>query len=588
MARIVPVLLFALAPLSAQLIQIPAGSLTIPDLVSGIRTPVAVDAFLLGETEVTQAEYEAITRTNPSTWKGPQRPVENVSWFDAIRYCNLRSRRENLKPCYDEATGRRDVSCTGYRLPTEAEWLLAAGPSGATPPAATLGDPSTKTTAVFKAALDRGTTPVRTHAANAAGVYDMAGNVWEWCDDWFRTRTSASSTRNPTGPLTGLERVIRGGSFVSSTSRWSRDYRSSMPPANRGRYTGFRVARTIAPPAELRPATAPFIPHNTPPAGFETATGNLTPLVPPGATAASWPAAAAKIRAKWDDLLAAPKPATGRAPATPVQTVEQTNFTGEIVALEVEPGIREKIYILRPSPASWTGPRPVLIVPFYDIDTPSNTDLGGRIFSPDRGVNAFAHTAAQHGYIAVAVRWFGESYGESYSEAVANLTVRHPGATGLGKWVTDARRVLDYVVTIPGADPQRIAIMGHSLGGKMALYAAALDTRIKATVSSELGMGFRMSNYEDYWYLGEKLATAPAGTDQHELLALIAPRPFLLIGGDEYDKADSWHYINAAKPVYKLLGAPDAIGYLNHGKGHTPTPDSIGAAFQWLDRFMRP
>jgi pimeloyl-ACP methyl ester carboxylesterase len=183
----------------------------------------------------------------------------------------------------------------------------------------------------------------------------------------------------------------------------------------------------------------------------------------------------------------------------------------------------------------------VIIVPFYDVDTPAAADLGGRSYAADRGTTAFAYTAAQRGYIAVAVRWFGESYGESSSEAVANLALRNPGATGLGKWVADARRVVDFIETLPDADANRIGIIGHSLGGKMALYAAALEPRIHVTVSSELGVGFKFSNYEDYWYLGDKILTAPAGTDQHELIALLAPRPFLLIGGDEYDKKESWY-----------------------------------------------
>jgi pimeloyl-ACP methyl ester carboxylesterase len=203
-------------------------------------------------------------------------------------------------------------------------------------------------------------------------------------------------------------------------------------------------------------------------------------------------------------------------------------------------------------------------------------------------VNAFAYTAAQHGYIAVAVRWFGESYGASYSEAVANLALRHPGSTGLGKWVADVRRVVDFIQTLPDADASRIGIMGHSLGGKMALYAAAFEPRIRATVSSELGVGFKFSNYEDYWYLGEKLAKAPAGMDQHELIGLIAPRPFLLIGGDEYDKKESWYYINAARAAYELSGSGKNVGYFNHHTGHTPTPEAVSVAFDWLDHFLKP
>lgn len=567
------------------------GSFEVLDQITTVKVQVTIDDFLLSATEVTQAAYEAVTGSNPSIYKGPQRPVENVSWSDAIRYCNLRSAKEKLRPCYDLQTGRRDESCEGYRLPTEAEWVHAAGPMpppGQLTQFGNLGDPTTKSVAVLQKSLAKGTTPVALFPANAAGLFDMRGNVWEWCGDYFDVRSTPDAIRNPAGPASGLAKVIRGGSFVSSTSRWSRDYRSSMSPDSRSRYTGFRIARSIAHFPE-RPFDRHtfFRPYNDAPQGFESSTGSLTLLLPHRASAAAWAGAAEKIRSKWEALLAAPDSTARKPSSRPIRAVHQRNFSGDLMELEMEPGIWEKIYVLKPA-TSAKAPRPVLIVPFYDVDTPAAADLGGRNFASDRGVNAFAYTAAQHGYIAVAVRWFGESYGESYSEAVANLALRHPGSTGLGKWVADARRVLDFISTLPDADPSRIGIMGHSLGGKMALYAAAFEGRITAVVSSEPGIGFKFSNYDDYWYLGDKLATASPGTDQHELIALVAPRPFLLIGGDEYDKSESWHYINAARPVFHLLGKPENIGYFNHHTGHTPSPESVSLAFRWLDHFLMP
>ena len=194
----------------------------------------------------------------------------------------------------------------------------------------------------------------------------------------------------------------------------------------------------------------------------------------------------------------------------------------------------------------------------------------------------------REGYIAVAIRWFGESYGESYNEAVANLKLRHPHCTGLGKWVWDAHRLLDYLYTLPEVDHQHIGIIGHSLGGKMALYAGAFDDRITAVVSSEPGIGLIFSNYDYYWYFGDFIRKVDKGTDQHELLGLIAPRPFLLIGGDMYDTAKSWYYINAARQVYDLYGKRLNIGYFNHHKGHPPTPEADWRAMEWLAHFLGP
>src|SRR5215472_10778404 len=116
------------AATSQEMVRVPAGGFEVVDQVTTLKLRVTVSEFLIGATEVTQKEYEEVTGVNPSFYKGADRPVENVSWWDAIRYCNLRSLREKLTPCYDLASGRRSPSCAGYRLPTEAEWTRAAGP----------------------------------------------------------------------------------------------------------------------------------------------------------------------------------------------------------------------------------------------------------------------------------------------------------------------------------------------------------------------------------------------------------------------------------------------------------------------------
>ncbi|MFN3323461.1 MAG: SUMF1/EgtB/PvdO family nonheme iron enzyme [Bryobacteraceae bacterium] len=591
--RTLPTLLLAAAlPLySTDMVWIPSGTVEITDPVTTLRLAVRVSDFLIGATEVTQQEYERELSTNPSLYRGPRRPVENVSWWDAIRYCNLRSIREGLPPCYDLATGELRPNCTGYRLPTETEWIRAAG---AAPPQeqrtrfAHLGFANTKSAADFKPFLERGPLDAGSLHPNEFGLYDMRGNVWEWCHDYHDPHPSPATLFDPTGPAQGIARVIRGGSFASTTSRWSRDYRSSMSPGHRSRFTGFRVARSLqdAPRRQAASDADLLSRFQHPPTAFESATGGLSPLPVSDGGADSWHQEAARIAAKWRELLR--EPVLGRRAPTvrPVAAAPVRDFAGQLSEFETEPGIWERIHVLRPRPAGGQ-PRPVLIVPYYDVDTPAGVNLGGRNFAGP-GIRNFAYMAAQRGYIAVSVRWFGESYGESYSEAVANLALRHPGSTGMGKWVSDARRLVDFIETLPGADPSRIGIIGHSLGGKMALYAAAFEPRITAVVSSEPGIGLGFSNYDDFWYLGDRVHQMPPGTDHHELLALVAPRAFLLIGGDDSDRDESWHYINAVRPVYRLLGKPEAIGYLNHRAGHTPTPESIASAFDWLDHFLKP
>lgn len=554
---------------AAEMVRVPGASKQVVEGETGVKLTISVDDFLIGSTEVTQAGYQAIAGENPSAYRGPNRPVENVSWWDAIRYCNLRSRKEGLEPAYDLITGRCDRTRNGYRLPTDAEWEVAAAGSDAA--SSNLGLTSTKSAAdLVKLVQEKGTRDAGFSKANPLGLHDMLGNVWEWTTDYFNPIPNS-----PQQGEFGRARIIRGGSFVSTRTQWARGYRSSIDPEHKGRYTGFRVCRSL--PRQPKTPPLDFSIFNRPPAGFETATGGLVPI----SSTDGW---RASILEKWKKLLGSPSIKAMSPEAKLLDTNVDMNYTGKLMALRTEPDSFEKIYIMYPHGDSRT-PRPVIIVPYYDVDTPAGRNMGGRSFMSG-GVRAYAQLAVQRGFIAVAIRWFGESYGERYDEAVANLKLRHPQWTGLGKWVWDAQRLIDYLVTQPEVDRDRIGIIGHSLGAKMALYAAAMDDRIKAVVFSEGGMGFKMSNYEDYWYLGEELAKFPAGTDQHELLALTAPRPFLLIGGDEYDGPQSWHYINALRPVYQRYDRPLNIGYFNHHTGHSPTTEAVGHGMEWLEYFL--
>jgi len=579
------------------MVRVPAHSYTAVDERTGIKVDIRLDAFLISPTEITEHEYRAVTESNPSEYRGDELPVQNVSWWEAIRYCNLRSVREGLHPCYDLSTGRCDRRQNGYRLPTEAEWTVAAAEESShrssqnTSAVAILGNRDTKDITLLLDIVKRGPAPVASRRPNRLGLYDMLGNVWEWCQDFFDPVVSYPAAGNPEGPGWGIARTIRGGSFASSTSGWSKGYRSSMAPDQRSRYTGFRVCRTAPDNVQPKPnAEEPnwFKPYNQAPKGFETATGNLSPLLNADGrvitTTTQWNDKAAQLKAKWKNLLGT---CPGDIPSPAIRTIKtfhEAAYIGTLAALQVEPDASEDVFIMEPNRPS-EKPRPAIIVPFYDVDAAAGKDMGGRRYTPP-GATSFALLAVQQGYVAIAVRWFGESYGESYSEAVSNLALRHPGCTGLGKWVFDAHQVVTYLSHRPDVDSTRIGIIGHSLGGKMALYAAAFDERIRVTVASEPGIGFSHSNYGDYWYFGKRLSAAPPGTDQHELLGLLAPRPFLLIGGDKFDDATSWYYINAARPVYALYGQTQNIGYLNHHQGHTPTPDATWRAIEWLHHFL--
>ena len=589
----------SLAGVKGDFVTIQAAEYEVTDGKTGIPVTVSVDSFRMATTEVTQKEFYEVMGFNPSYERGEDRPVENVSWWDAIKFCNLKSLREGLQPCYDLLSGECDFTKNGYRLPTDAEWSLAYGEGPKLDDEnihelANVGIANTRSAEqLLRRVRAHGTKPVGSFPANTNGLYDMLGNVWEWCYDYSDPQANhPMPLKNPRGPLWGVERVIRGGSFVTSLTGWNKELRSSMRPDYRSRFTGFRICRSIVhkPRRQNRKPDHFFVPYANVPDDLKNKTGELAPLLVDSTGHAisaldAWRKRREALRRKWQRLLGVPSMPAPEPRVRVLKKITDERYTEELLYLLVEPDFEEKILIMRPVEPVTT-PIPVIIVPYYDVDVPAGQNLGGRRFSPS-WVRSFAYQAVQRGYLAVAVRWFGESYGEKYDEAVANLKLRHPASTGLGKWVWDASRVVDYLYSLPEVDRDAIGIIGHSLGGKLALYAAAFDDRIKVTVASEPGIGLSFSNYDDYWYFGDFIRQLKDGTDQHELLALLAPRPFLLIGGDAYDGRKSWYYINAARNVYRLFDRPQNIGYYNHHSGHSPTPKAVKAAMDWLDYFLR-
>jgi formylglycine-generating enzyme required for sulfatase activity/fermentation-respiration switch protein FrsA (DUF1100 family) len=580
----IPALLSAAAP--PELLPVPEGPVELAETATGFTFSAQVGSFLIGRAEIAQLEYRRVMEASPSYYRGDDRPVESVSWWDAVRYCNRRSELERLRPCYDLKTGQRQFTCNGYRLPTEAEWRRAAGDGK--PPAQsrmrTTGHVNVQD--LLDPFQAQGTAPVASGSPNPLGLHDLFGNVWEWCEDWFNAETIVDATSDPAGPLYGSGRVIRGGSFLTSQSRWNKRLRSSAPPDQRSPFTGFRVVRTIA------PAGPPVEPDEAWLRTFQQKPPAMGPLPqsllqPEGRVIAGreeWVRRAAELRKQWMDVLGAPRLPIQPPSVRVVQQVRDFAWSGELIELSAEPGYPSRALIVEPA-RKRSQRLPVVIVPFYDVDSPAGVNLGGRLFNAP-GVRAFARLAAQRGFLAAGIRWFAEGDGEGYDEAVLALARRHRHCTGLGKWIWDAQRLVDYLVSRPDVDPDRIGIIGHSLGGKMALYAAAFDPRIAAVVSSEPGISLGFSNYGDFWYFGDNLRQLPKSADQHELLGLIAPRPFLLIAGESSDGGKSWPFLESAREVYNLYGAPLHIGMINHRSGYSPTPAPVNQAMEWLARFL--
>jgi formylglycine-generating enzyme required for sulfatase activity len=184
--------------------------------------------YHLGATEVTQAQWESVMGSNPSKFKGRDLPVENVSWDDAMAYCRKLTERER-------AAGRLAAGYA-YTLPTEAQWEYAyrAGTTGAY--AGDLGS-----MAWYGENSGNKTHAVATKRANAWGLYDMHGNVWEWCSDWYGSYASGRVV-DPTGARSGTGRIARGGSWFNDASYCRSALRSRDSPDYRINGLGFRLA----------------------------------------------------------------------------------------------------------------------------------------------------------------------------------------------------------------------------------------------------------------------------------------------------------------------------------------------------------
>lgn len=191
---------------------------------------VRIDAFLMDIHEVTQEHFETLMGMNPAKFKNPNHPVEQLGWYSAITYCNMRSLREGLDPCYDLETAVCNFDANGYRLPTEAEWEYACR-AGSTEPFAFGNDErQLGVHAWYEDNASGATQPVKQKSPTPWGLYDMHGNVWEWCQDLYSDQYYASAPAdNPCNMTDGEQRVLRGGGWESppeycrSAARYSED-----------------------------------------------------------------------------------------------------------------------------------------------------------------------------------------------------------------------------------------------------------------------------------------------------------------------------------------------------------------------------
>ncbi len=223
----IPASVTRVSPLT-DMVPIPAGSFL------RLKYPVTISSdFWIGRYEVTQAEFLALMGKNPSKFTGDSnRPVEKVSYVDAVAFCEALNRQErsrgNLPPGFE------------YRLPTEAEWEYACR-AGSTNRFSFGNDLTLGDRFAWTAENCEGTThPVGKKEPNAWGLYDMHGNVWEWCQDWFEPYKPGALV-DPAGPVTNKYKVFKGGGWNQDLQYGSASSRFMMAPSNGIHFVGFRV-----------------------------------------------------------------------------------------------------------------------------------------------------------------------------------------------------------------------------------------------------------------------------------------------------------------------------------------------------------
>ncbi|TFG60549.1 MAG: hypothetical protein E4H36_11915 [Spirochaetales bacterium] len=256
-------LVFSLGTVFADdnMVLVEGGTFTMGDTAGGgydsekPKHSVTVSGFFMNKYEVTQKEFRDVIGFNPSKFKGDNLPVETVTWYDAVAYCNARSQKEGLLQVYTitgigknsdgnitSASVSADWNADGYRLPTEAEWEYAAKGGKLSRGYKYAGGNSEGSVAWYSGNSGSKTQPVGTKAGNELGIYDLTGNVQEWCWDWYGNYTASSQT-DPRGTNTGSYRACRGNSWRSDAGTLRTSYRVRDTPAYGGDGLGFRPVR---------------------------------------------------------------------------------------------------------------------------------------------------------------------------------------------------------------------------------------------------------------------------------------------------------------------------------------------------------
>lgn len=302
-------------------------------------------------------------------------------------------------------------------------------------------------------------------------------------------------------------------------------------------------------------------------------------------TLAQWRHRRSDFRSAWLNFLGPLATADRQTPQ--LKVVSGTRHDGvirQLVEYESGSGDVTRAYLLRPETIS--GKTAGVVVFHSTVDHSIRQPAGVE----GKAEKAFGWKLAKQGYVTYCPRNFLWPTDDKIEAAVesAALLKRHPDSKGMAKMLYDAMLAVDILVAQPNVDSQRIGAIGHSLGAKEVLYLAAFDERVKVSVSSEGGIGTRFSNWEAPWYLSNEIRGKEFVREHDEVLALVPPRAFLLVGGDSADGDRSWPFIQSVLPVYRLYQAPPRLGLYNHRRGHSVPPSAEQHIYEWMATYLPP
>jgi hypothetical protein len=305
--------------------------------------------------------------------------------------------------------------------------------------------------------------------------------------------------------------------------------------------------------------------------------------------AADWPKRRQEILKTWNDLMGAWPPVIDKAKIEYLEKEQRDNFTQHHIKLEVAPNkTTDDAYLLIPE---GKGPFPAVVIVFYD----ALTGIGKKGELRD-----FAYQLAKRGFVTLSLGSTPETYYPDKNTKLQPLSYH----------AYEAANCYQALASLPNVDPKRIGIVGHSYGGKWAMFASCLFDKFACAAWSDGGIVFDEKrgnvNYWERWYIGydkDNVRAKPGipndtnprtgpykqmidkGHDLHELHALMAPRPFLVSGGSE-DQPERWKPLNHAIAVNKLLGHDNRVAMTNR-KGHQPTPESNEQIYLFFEYFLK-